>query len=118
MTHKVGKFSLAQGGTIFRDEVADKSVMTQAKVLRILQEQRFSRVGGTEMLDVDLRVIAATNKELELEIAQGRFREDLYYRLNVIPFRVPALRERPGDVPLLAREFRGEFCAEAGVTPK
>jgi two-component system nitrogen regulation response regulator NtrX len=105
VAQKVGKFSLAHGGTIFLDEVADMSVMTQAKVLRILQEQRFSRVGGTEMLDVDVRVIAATNKDLELEIEQGRFREDLYYRLNVIPFRVPSLRERAVDVPMLAREF-------------
>ncbi|HKA13866.1 MAG TPA: sigma-54 dependent transcriptional regulator [Myxococcota bacterium] len=118
VAQKVGKFSLAHGGTIFLDEVADMSVMTQAKVLRILQEQRFSRVGGTEMLDVDVRVIAATNKDLELEIEHGRFREDLYYRLNVIPFRVPALRERAGDVPMLAREFIGEFCAEAGVKAK
>jgi two-component system nitrogen regulation response regulator NtrX len=118
VAQKVGKFSLAHGGTIFLDEVADMSLMTQAKVLRILQEQRFSRVGGTEMLDIDVRVIAATNKDLEVEIEQERFREDLYYRLNVIPFRVPALRERPDDVPLLAREFLGEFCAEAGVKVK
>ena len=118
VAQKVGKFSLAHGGTIFLDEVADMSVMTQAKVLRILQEQRFSRVGGTETLDVDVRVIAATNKDLEDEIEQGRFREDLYYRLNVIPFRVPALRERAVDVPMLAREFMAEFCAEAGVKPK
>ena len=118
VAQKVGKFSLAHGGTIFLDEVADMSLMTQAKVLRILQEQRFSRVGGTEMLDVDVRVIAATNKDLEQEIEMGRFREDLYYRLNVIPFRVPALRERAGDVPMLAREFLGEFCAEAGVKVK
>ena len=115
---KIGKFSLAHGGTIFLDEVADMSLMTQAKVLRILQEQRFSRVGGTETLDVDVRVIAATNKVLEALIDQGRFREDLYYRLNVIPFRVPALRERAGDVPMLAREFTHEFCAEAGVKVK
>ncbi len=118
VAQKVGKFSLAHGGTIFLDEVADMSLMTQAKVLRILQEQRFSRVGGTEMLDIDVRVIAATNKNLELEIEQDRFREDLYYRLNVIPFRVPALRERADDVPLLAREFLDEFCAEAGVKVK
>jgi two-component system nitrogen regulation response regulator NtrX len=118
VAQKVGKFSLAHGGTIFLDEVADMSVMTQAKVLRVLQEQRFSRVGGTEMLDVDVRVIAATNKDLEAEIEQGRFREDLYYRLNVIPFRVPALRERAVDVPMLARGFTTEFCAEAGVKPK
>jgi two-component system nitrogen regulation response regulator NtrX len=118
VAQKVGKFSLAHGGTIFLDEVADMSLMTQAKVLRILQEQRFSRVGGTEMLDVDVRVIAATNKDLEVEIEHGRFREDLYYRLNVIPFRVPALRERAVDVPMLAREFMNEFCAEAGVKVK
>ncbi len=118
VAQKVGKFSLAHGGTIFLDEVADMSVMTQAKVLRILQEQRFSRVGGTEMLDVDVRVIAATNKDLEVEIEQDRFREDLYYRLNVIPFRVPALRERAVDVPILARDFMAEFCAEAGVRAK
>jgi two-component system nitrogen regulation response regulator NtrX len=118
VAQKVGKFQLAHGGTIFLDEVADMSLMTQAKVLRILQEQRFSRVGGTDMLDVDVRVIAATNKDLEVEIEQGRFREDLYYRLNVIPFRVPALRERVVDVPMLARGFTAEFCAEAGVKAK
>ena len=118
VAQKVGKFSLAHGGTIFLDEVADMSVMTQAKVLRILQEQRFSRVGGTEMLDVDVRVIAATNKDLELEIAQGRFREDLYYRLNVIPFRVPALRERPGDVPMLAREFMPRPASSRRSSPR
>ena len=118
VAQKVGKFELAHGGTIFLDEVGDMSLMTQAKVLRILQEQRFSRVGGTETLDVDVRVIAATNKDLEVEIEQGRFREDLYYRLNVIPFRVPPLRERAVDVPMLAREFMAEFCAEAGVKAK
>ena len=118
VAQKIGKFELAHGGTIFLDEIADMSLMTQAKVLRILQEQSFSRVGGTETKGVDVRVIAATNKDLEEEIEQGRFREDLYYRLNVIPFRVPALRERSGDVPLLAREFTREFCAEAGVKEK
>ena len=115
VAQKVGKFELAHGGTIFLDEIADMSLMTQAKVLRVLQEQRFSRVGGTETLDVDVRVIAATNKDLEAEIEQGRFREDLYYRLNVIPFHVPPLRERAGDMPMLARDFLGEFCAESGV---
>jgi two-component system nitrogen regulation response regulator NtrX len=94
------------------------SLMTQAKVLRILQEQTFSRVGGTELLDVDVRVIAATNKNLEEEISEGRFREDLYYRLNVIPFHVPPLRERAEDVPVLAGEFVQEFCREAGVPVK
>jgi two-component system nitrogen regulation response regulator NtrX len=118
VAQKIGKFELAHGGTIFLDEVADMSLMTQAKVLRILQEQSFARVGGTETLDVDVRVIAATNKDLEAEIEQGRFREDLYYRLNVIPFRVPALRERAADIPVLAREFTREFCAEAAMKEK
>jgi two-component system nitrogen regulation response regulator NtrX len=118
VAQKVGKFELAHGGTIFLDEIADMSLMTQAKVLRILQEQRFARVGGTETHDVDVRVIAATNKDLEEEIEQDRFREDLYYRLNVIPFRVPSLRERAGDIPQLAREFAREFCAEAGMREK
>ena len=118
VAQKHGKFELAHGGTLFLDEVADMSLMTQAKVLRILQEQTFSRVGGTELLDVDVRVIAATNKDLDQEIAAGRFREDLYYRLNVIPFHVPALRERAEDIPILARTFVEEFCAEAGVPPK
>ncbi|MEM7408629.1 MAG: sigma-54 dependent transcriptional regulator [Myxococcota bacterium] len=115
---KIGKFELAHGGTIFLDEIADMSLMTQAKVLRILQEQNFSRVGGTETHDVDVRVIAATNKDLVAEIEKDRFREDLYYRLNVIPFRVPALRERSGDIPILAREFAKEFSAEAGLKTK
>jgi two-component system nitrogen regulation response regulator NtrX len=118
VAQKVGKFELAHGGTIFLDEIADMSLMTQAKVLRILQEQSFARVGGTETHDVDVRVIAATNKDLEEEIEQDRFREDLYYRLNVIPFRVPSLRERAGDIPQLAREFAREFCAEAGMREK
>jgi two-component system, NtrC family, nitrogen regulation response regulator NtrX len=118
VAQKRGKFELAHGGTLFLDEVADMSLMTQAKVLRILQEQTFVRVGGTELLDADVRVIAATNKNLEAEIAAGRFREDLYYRLNVIPFHVPSLRERTEDIPVLARLFVEEFCAEAGVPTK
>jgi two-component system nitrogen regulation response regulator NtrX len=118
VAQKHGKFELAHGGTLFLDEIADMSLMTQAKVLRILQEQSFSRVGGTELLDVDVRVIAATNKNLEQEIAEGRFREDLYYRLNVIPFHVPPLRERSEDVPVLAVEFVQEFCREAGAPVK
>ena len=118
VAQKSGKFELAHGGTLFLDEVADMSLMTQAKVLRILQEQTFSRVGGTELLDVDVRVIAATNKNLEEEITEGRFREDLYYRLNVIPILVPPLRERAEDVPVLAGEFVQEFCREAGVPVK
>ncbi len=117
-SQKLGKFELAHGGTIFLDEIADMSLMTQAKVLRVLQESTFERVGGTEPIEVDVRVIAATNKSLEKEIAAGSFREDLYYRLNVIPFHVPSLRERPEDIPILARSFVEEFCSEAGIQPK
>ena len=118
MSRKRGRFELAHGGTIFLDEIADMSLMTQAKVLRILQEHTFERVGGTETIEVDVRVIAATNKNLEEEIGAGRFREDLYYRLNVIPFHVPALRERPEDIPILARAFVEEFCRDSGFKPK
>jgi two-component system nitrogen regulation response regulator NtrX len=118
IAQKRGKFELAHGGTIFLDEIADMSLRTQAKILRILQEQKFERVGGSETIDVDVRVIAATNKSLEKEIQDGKFREDLYYRLNVIPFHVPALRERREDIPLLAKSFVTEFCAESGVPEK
>jgi two-component system nitrogen regulation response regulator NtrX len=118
VARKRGKFELAHGGTLLLDEIADMSLMTQAKVLRILQEQTFTRVGGTETLDVDVRVIAATNKDLVEEIEAGRFREDLYYRLNVIPFHVPPLRERREDIPALANRFVEEFCRESAVEPK
>ncbi|MBU1275125.1 MAG: sigma-54 dependent transcriptional regulator [Proteobacteria bacterium] len=107
---KRGKFDLAHQGTIFLDEIADMSLKTQAKILRILQEQRFERVGGTKTISVDVRVLAATNKDLKKEIAAGRFREDLYYRLNVIPIHVPPLRERAGDVPELAADFLGHLA--------
>ncbi len=117
-SQKRGKFEQAHRGTIFLDEVADMSVMTQAKVLRVLQESTFERVGGSERLEVDVRVIAATNKILEKEIAAGNFREDLYYRLNVIPFHVPSLRERPEDIPILAESFVEEFCADSGIKTK
>lgn len=113
-----GKFELADGGTIFLDEVGDMSVKTQAKVLRVLQEQTCERVGGTEAIRVDVRVIAASNKDLEAEIHDGQFREDLYYRLNVIPIEVPPLRERREDVSLLARHFLKGFCAEYGKREK
>jgi two-component system, NtrC family, nitrogen regulation response regulator NtrX len=106
---KVGKFQKADGGTLFLDEVGDMSLKTQSKVLRTLDEQRFTPVGGDEPSSVDVRVIAATNKDLEQEIAKGNFREDLFYRLNVIPFHVPPLRERHEDIPLLARHFVKEF---------
>ena len=113
-----GKFELADGGTLFLDEIADMSLKTQAKVLRALQEQRIEPVGGAGGVDVDVRVIAATNKDLEAEIRAGRFREDLYFRLNVIPFQVPPLRERREDVPLLARHFLKLLSAEHGRRPR
>jgi two-component system nitrogen regulation response regulator NtrX len=109
-----GKFELADGGTIFLDEIGDMSVKTQAKVLRVLQEQTMEAVGGTARIKVDARVLAATNKDLQAEIRAGRFREDLYFRLNVIPIFVPALRERQEDIPLLADHFMAEFAREYG----
>ena len=108
---KEGKFHKADGGTLFLDEVGDMSLKTQSKVLRTLEEQRFTPVGGDEPVTVDARVIASTNKDLEEEISKGNFREDLFYRLNVIPFYVPPLRERTEDVPQLARYFLKEFAA-------
>ena len=114
LTTRRGKFELADGGTIFLDEVGDMSLRTQAKVLRVLQEQAFERVGGTEAIRVDVRVIAASNKDLEEETHGGRFREDLYYRLNVIPIEVLPLRERREDIPLLTQYFLKGFCAEYG----
>jgi two-component system nitrogen regulation response regulator NtrX len=108
---KEGKFERADGGTLFLDEVGDMSLKTQSKVLRALDEQKFTRVGDDEPIRVDVRVIAATNKDLEEEISRGNFREDLFYRLNVIPFYVPPLRERKEDIPLLARHFLKEFSA-------
>jgi two-component system nitrogen regulation response regulator NtrX len=117
-TKRRGKFELADAGTIFLDEVGDMSVKTQAKVLRVLQEQTFERVGGTEIITVDVRVIAASNKQLEEEIQRGAFREDLFYRLNVIPFEVPPLRERAEDIPLLANYFLLLFSQEYGKRKK
>jgi two-component system nitrogen regulation response regulator NtrX len=111
---KIGKFAKADGGTLFLDEVGDMSLRTQSKVLRVLEEQRFERVGSNQTLHVDVRVIAATNKNLEQEIARGAFRQDLFYRLNVIPFFVPPLRDRKEDVPVLARYFLAEFSSEYG----
>ncbi len=107
---KRGKFELADKGTLFLDEIGDMSLTTQAKVLRVLQEQRFERVGGSSTIQVDVRVITATNKNLEKEIEQGRFREDLYYRLNVIPLYVPPLRERKQDIPRLVDHFLSTFA--------
>lgn len=115
---KRGKFELAHGGTIFLDEIADMSMATQAKVLRVLEGQEFQRVGGAKTLKTDVRVIAASNKNLGDEIKRGSFREDLYYRLNVIPLEVPPLRERRDDIPLLVRHFLKEFSIEYGQKPK
>ncbi len=102
---KIGTFERAHGGTLFLDEVADMPLETQGKIVRALQEQTFERVGGSRRVEVDVRVVASSNRELSSEIAAGRFREDLFYRLNVVPIRVPALRERREDIPLLARHF-------------
>jgi two-component system nitrogen regulation response regulator NtrX len=114
VAQKKGKFDLADGGTIFLDEIGDMSLKTQAKVLRILQERKFERVGGTRTVEVDVRVIAATNKLLDNEIRAGNFREDLFYRLNVIPFKVPPLRERKDDIPLLVEHFLDLFSRREG----
>jgi len=116
--NKVGKFEKADGGTLFLDEVGDMSLRTQSKVLRVLEEQRLEPVGSNQTISVDVRVIAATNKVLEDEIAHDRFREDLFYRLNVIPFNLPPLRERIEDVPVLARHFMSEFAVAYGRKPK
>ncbi|MBV8571643.1 MAG: sigma-54-dependent Fis family transcriptional regulator [Acidobacteriaceae bacterium] len=116
--HKIGKLQKAHGGTFFLDEVGDMSLKTQAKVLRALDEHRFEPVGAPQSIQVDARVIAATNKNLEKEIERGNFREDLFYRLNVIPFTVPPLRERVEDIPLLAAHFLREFALAYGRKPK
>src|ERR1700723_2592500 len=117
-TDKEGKFQKASGGTLFLDEVGDMSLKTQSKVLRTLEEQRFARAGGEELTTVDVRVIASTNKDLEEEISRGNFREDLFYRLNVIPFFVPPLRERKEDIPLFARYFLKELASTYGRKPR
>ncbi|HUL44266.1 MAG TPA: sigma-54 dependent transcriptional regulator [Bacteroidota bacterium] len=112
---RIGKFEQADGGTIFLDEVGDMSLQAQAKALRALEEAKIERVGGTKVIQVDVRVIAATNKDLSEEITKGRFREDLYHRLNVIPIAVPPLRERREDIPLLAAAFAEETCSRNGI---
>src|SRR5688572_30550557 len=115
---KKGKFELADGGTLFLDEIGDMTLKTQAKVLRAVEDQSFQPIGAPAPVRVDVRVIAATNKNLPNEIAAGRFREDLFYRLNVIPFFVPPLRDRREDIPLLSRYFMRLFSAEHGRAPK
>jgi two-component system, NtrC family, nitrogen regulation response regulator NtrX len=113
-----GKLDLADGGTLFLDEIGDMSLLTQAKVLRVLQEARFTRLGGGQEVSVDVRVVAATNKDLEAEIAAGRFRQDLFFRLNVIQLRVPPLAERREDVPLLFEEFSRQLARRTGLPEK
>lgn len=109
-----GRFELADGGTIFLDEIGEMDLALQVKILRVLQEKEIERVGGTGSKKVDVRVVAATNRDLEKEVAAGRFREDLYYRLNVIPLHLPPLRERGSDVMLLANHFLEQFCRKKG----
>jgi len=115
--HK-GKFEQAEGGTIFLDEIGDMSLPAQAKVLRVLQEKKLSRVGSDKDIDVDVRVIAATNKDLKAEIAKGNFREDLFHRLSVIVINVPSLDERKSDIPLLVSHFIDQICSESGMERK
>jgi two-component system nitrogen regulation response regulator NtrX len=117
LTQKKGKLELAHNGTLFLDEVGDLSIASQAKLLRFLQEAEFERVGGTQTMQVDVRIVSATNKDLKQEIEQKRFRHDLFYRVNVIQIHVPPLRERNEDVPELADHFLGKYCEENG-TPK
>jgi DNA-binding NtrC family response regulator len=112
-----GRFELADSGTIFLDEVGDVPATMQAKLLRVLQERRFERVGGTESIEVDVRVIAATNRSLLKLVKEGTFREDLFYRLNVVKIDLPPLRDRPEDIPLLATHFAAKY-ARPGDTPK
>ena len=115
---RAGKFEQAHGGTLFLDEIGDMSLAAQAKVLRVLQDGVVTRIGGSKPIQVDVRVLAATNKDVESEIAAGRFREDLYYRLNVVPIHVPPLRERREDIPLLIGHFIGQLTGPGGLAPR
>ena len=115
---RAGKFEQAHGGTLFLDEIGDMSLAAQAKVLRVLQDGVVTRIGGSKPIQVDVRVLAATNKDVEAEIAAGRFREDLYYRLNVVPLHAPPLRERKEDIPLLVAHFLTQLSEREGVTPR
>ena len=112
-----GRFEQADGGTLFLDEIGDMSLAAQAKMLRVLQDRRITRVGGEKEIEVQVRVVAATNKRLETEIAEGRFREDLYHRLSVVKLRMPPLRERPEDIPLLVESFVAELSADLDKKP-
>ncbi len=115
---RIGKFELAEGGTLFLDEIGDMSLSAQAKVLRALQENKITRVGGDKEITVHVRVIAATNKDLKKEIEENRFREDLYHRLSVIVIKVPALNERKDDIPLLSDKFLDDIAEEYGARKK
>ena len=118
VSDRAGKFEQGDGGTLFLDEIGDMSLAAQAKVLRVLQDGVVTRIGGSKPVQVDVRVLAATNKNVEAEIAAGRFREDLYYRLNVVPIHVPALRERREDIPSLIGHFVAQLTGPAGLAPR
>ncbi|MGZ4090894.1 MAG: sigma-54 interaction domain-containing protein, partial [Bacteroidia bacterium] len=118
VAQRKGKFELAEGGTLFLDEIGDMSLSAQAKVLRALQENKITRVGGDKEIKVNVRVVAATNKDLEKEIEKDNFRRDLFHRLNVIPIHVPSLDERKDDIPLLADHFMEMICEEMGIARK
>ncbi len=115
---RAGRFELANGGTIFLDEIGDMSPKLQVKLLRVLQEHRFERIGGTKTIKVDIRVIAATHQDLEKAVEEGKFREDLFYRLNVIPIKIPPLRERGSDIDLLVNHFMQTYSKRKGIQPK
>ncbi|MGD2115299.1 MAG: sigma-54 dependent transcriptional regulator [Acidobacteriota bacterium] len=118
VSRKIGKLELAHKGTLFLDEISELYPELQVKLLRVLEERKIMRVGGSELFEVDFRLIAATNRDLEKEVAEGRFREDLYYRLKVVTLEIPPLRQRPGDIPLLAESFLARFCEDHGKEPK
>jgi two-component system, NtrC family, nitrogen regulation response regulator NtrX len=118
VSQKAGKFEMANGGTLFLDEIGDMDLNTQTKVLRVIQESEFERVGGVKVIKVDVRIVAATHRNLEVMIAEGKFREDLYYRLNVVPIRVPSLGERVEDIAMLADHFLNAYCKDNGVAQK